>query len=136
MMAYTNIDEINELRLYLRHNYYKNVGSDISALFAHDKNFILDAAYDGGDNQAVMLKLKHHNTPMTSLMLYNYIDGVLLALYNTDSIDRLIFLDNNLKPEQKEKYLKLHSTLPYTPSLLRYMYSVIIPVQSTAIVYL
>lgn len=136
MITYDNIDAINDLRLYLRHNYYGNIGSDISAMFSHDKNFILDATYNESGDQSVILKLKHHNTPMTSMMLYNYIDGVLLALYNTDSIDRLIFSDNTLHQDQKDKYIKLHSALPYTIYLLRYMYSVIIPTQSTAIVYL
>ena len=38
--SYNDINTINELRLYLRHNYYKNAYNEIKNIFLYDNNFI------------------------------------------------------------------------------------------------
>lgn len=134
MALYNDINRVNNLRLYLRHNYYGN-SNQLQNMFAYDKNYISDAQL--GSDYSVALKLKHHNNyQYNSISLYDYIDGVLLALFNADSIDRLIFSDSTLTQAQKADYINLHSTFASQLGLLRYMYSVVVPTQNMAVVYL
>lgn len=135
-MIYSNINKVNNLRLYLRHSYYGNAGTQLQELFAHDKNYISTASYNP-IACSVNLKLKkYQGVQYESYGLYDYVDGVLLALFNNNPIDRLIFSDVTLPQQTKADYINLHTAFINQHSLLRYMYSVVTPLQTDAIIYL
>lgn len=135
-MIYSDIDKVNNLRLYLRHSYYNMAGSQVQDLFAHDKNFIAGAVFNPVELSVGLKLKKHQGYDYSSYGLYDYVDGVLLALFNNNSIDRLIFSDSSLSQQIKTEYINLHSLFTNQRSLLRYMYTVVTPMQTDALIYL